>query len=334
MPDYKQADIAEEIENRITNGLYKDKLPSATELSDEFNVNIRTMSKSLSLLAKKHIIVKKRGIGAFVNKQKAPLILVNYRFPGHIRESSYHSLMWDGIRDAAETLGCKLELTSRYDGELDCFDGIIQLDHGLTNKYSEMDQKKIPFVVIEHVPDAQVASVSVDVYSALYDVFCNMYRSGMKKIAYIGMTTSRSLTTDVRKFHAWQEASDDMLQVVDYSLVQHVWPLPENSYAAMKKILQREVPDVVFTTCDVMAPGIYRALREENLKIPKDVSVLGCDGLNIELNPSLATIRVPRYDMGAKSLELLLEMIREPGRRTRKKLSVEAEFVPGKSLKF
>ncbi len=334
MPDYKQADIAEEIEKRIVDGRYEDKLPSATDLSGEFNVNIRTMSKSLSLLAKKHIIVKKRGIGAFVNKQKAPLILVNYRSPGDIRESSYHSMIWNGIKDKAETLGCKLELESRYSGALDCFDGIIQFDHGLTNKYDEMDKKKIPFVVIEHVPDVHVASVSADVYGALYDVFCQLYRSGVQKVAYIGMTTSRSLTTDVRKFHAWQEATDDMLQEIEYDLVQHVWPLPENSYAAMKKILKREIPDVVFTTSDLMAAGIYKALREADLRIPEDVNVLGCDGLNIDLNPQLATIRVPRYEMGAKAIELLMEMIREPGRRSRKKLSINAEFVPGDSLKL
>ncbi len=333
MPEYKQADIAAEIEKRIVNGCYNDKLPSATELSDEFNVNIRTMSKSLSLLAKKRLIVKKRGIGAFVNKQKTPLVLVNYRSHGDIRESSYHSMIWNGIKDRAEKLGCKLELESCYQGALDCFDGIIQLDHGLSNKYNEMTRKKIPFVVIEHVPDIHVASVSTDVYKALYDIFGRLYRSGVQKIAYIGMTTSRSLTTDVRKFHAWQDATDDMLQGVEYDLVQHVWPLPENSYAAMKKILKREVPDVVFTTCDVMAAGIYKALREANLRIPEDVGVLGCDGLNIDLTPQLATVKVPRYEMGAKSLELLLEMIREPGRRNRKKISLDAEFIPGESLK-
>jgi DNA-binding LacI/PurR family transcriptional regulator len=55
------------------------------------------------------------------------------------------------------------------------------------------------------------------------------------------------------------------------------------------------------------------ALREEGLRVPKDVSVLGFDDVLIALtnNPPLTTIHQPLHAMGQAAASTLLQLIRE-----------------------
>lgn len=337
MPEYKQGGIAVELEQRIKSGIYRGKLPPLNSLAEEFQVNIRTMTKSLSLLTKKGLVAKKRGIGAFVNGSKAtqPNILVNYFYAqGQIHESSYHAAIWDGIRAGAQAGGCTLNLTKEFEGDMAEYDGVIFIGHGSDTDYDVLLKDKQPFIVIEQLPHPEICSVSADVHGALYQTIYRMIKSGLRQVAYIGMTTSRRLFTDVAKFHAWLEANDDALQMVNFDLVRHVWPLPENSYAATCDILKHAIPDAIFVTSDLMAAGVYKALAEHNLRVPEDVGVLGCDGLDIGLEPKLATISVPRFEMGRSCITMLLDMIREPGRRRPPKVLLPTTFRPGASLRF
>jgi len=87
----------------------------------------------------------------------------------------------------------------------------------------------------------------------------------------------------------------------------------EGGYDAMKQILQNKaLPTAVFCTSDPMALGAMRAIREEGLVIPDDISVLGFDGLDISsmVSPSLTTVRQPLYEIGVKSAEIIINNIK------------------------
>lgn len=62
------ARIAEGIKDHILMGDLKegDQLPSTTQLSNEFNINIATVNKGINVLVSEGIVFKKRGIGMFV----------------------------------------------------------------------------------------------------------------------------------------------------------------------------------------------------------------------------------------------------------------------------
>ena len=336
MPEFKQGEIAAELERRIREGTYKDKLPSATELASEFNVNIRTMAKSLSILGRKRLIIKKRGIGAFVTdtRQASLSILLKYCGNGSIQESSYHMRIFDGIKEVLEDAKCQWTIKTMSPDDFSLFDGVIYIGHEEHNPYGVLDKMKKPFVVVEKVPQLEICSVGAEVRNVLRETLAKAYESGLKRIAYIGMTFSRQLFTDVDKFQAWLEATDDAMHGIDFSLVRHVWPLPESGYSAAADLLKNARPDGIFVTSDLMAAGVYRAIAERKLKIPEDIAVLGCDGLNVELTPKLATIATPRYEMGRRSAKMLLDLIREPGRRHLPKIELPSEFIPGKSLRL
>lgn len=89
----------------------------------------------------------------------------------------------------------------------------------------------------------------------------------------------------------------------------------EIAYEAMKTFLaksSRPSFDAVFAGDDDAAIGIYEALREVDLRIPEDVSVVGFDDSRMSpfLTPPLTTVRAPTEEVGrcaARQMFRLLE---------------------------
>ncbi len=333
MIEHKQAGICAELERRIRKGEFSDKLPASGRLAEEFEVDIRTINKSLSRLVRKGVLVKKRGLGAFVRGDTGALarILVGAS-RRMIHECSYYSAIFKGVSDGAHAEGCSVDVSEDTSG-LSKYDGVIFLGHKEGEQHKRLLKSKKPFVVIEDMREPEIPSVCPDVHATVYRIIRALLESGLRRIAYIGMTTSRQLLTDIQKFHAYLEAVDDVLHAIDFSLVRHAWPSPEYGYSAMRDMLEKNpYPDVVFVTSDFVAPGIYRAASERGLKIPDDIQVLSCDCLGMGLTPTLASIDVPKYEMGSRSVKLLLDIIREPGKRNARKIRLPTGFVPGGSL--
>ena len=62
------ARIAEGIKDRILSGDFKEgeQLPSTTQISREFDINISTVNRAVNVLVSEGVAFKKRGIGMFV----------------------------------------------------------------------------------------------------------------------------------------------------------------------------------------------------------------------------------------------------------------------------
>ncbi len=62
-----------------------------------------------------------------------------------------------------------------------------------------------------------------------------------------------------------------------------------------------------------MTMGAYDALKERGLRIPEDVSVVGFDNQESVANglrPTLTTMQLPHYEMGAWAVTYLIEHMR------------------------
>lgn len=72
--------IAEGAKEYLLLGIFKEEvqLPSTTTLSKQYNINIATVNKALSLLVDEGLVYKKRGVGMFV-KKGATKKLINQR---------------------------------------------------------------------------------------------------------------------------------------------------------------------------------------------------------------------------------------------------------------
>lgn len=80
-------------------------------------------------------------------------------------------------------------------------------------------------------------------------------------------------------------------------------------YKAMRELLEKGRPEALFAFNDLMAMGAYRVAAEAGLEIPRDLSIIGYDDLEIAsyMTPALTTIRQPSFGLGSKAAEILIE---------------------------
>ncbi len=72
-----------------------------------------------------------------------------------------------------------------------------------------------------------------------------------------------------------------------------------------------EPPTAIFATSDLEATGVYQALYEKGLNVPKDISVIGFDDVPTSewMSPPLTTICQPLKEMVRMAPRMLLSMI-------------------------
>lgn len=74
-------------------------------------------------------------------------------------------------------------------------------------------------------------------------------------------------------------------------------------------------PTALLCFNDMVALGAYHAAYELSLDIPRDLSVIGFDNVDLcaLLNPSLTSVGTSPVEQGARAARLLIEIIRNDG---------------------
>ncbi|MDC7234942.1 MAG: LacI family DNA-binding transcriptional regulator [Spirochaetales bacterium] len=85
-------------------------------------------------------------------------------------------------------------------------------------------------------------------------------------------------------------------------------------------------PRAVFAMCDVQAVGIIKAAREQGLKVPEDLAVLGFDNIESADWMGLSTITQHLGDSGRIAAGLLLDQIQEKNHAIQK-VNLQVELI-------
>ena len=108
----------------------------------------------------------------------------------------------------------------------------------------------------------------------------------------------------------------------------------KNGYDQTMKLLQSgEKFTAVYAISDTLAIGACKAIFDYGLKVPDDISVVGCDGLDMAsyYQPAITTIEQPLTEMALETSRILFELIREKGGR--RKHIFEARIREGQSVR-
>jgi LacI family transcriptional regulator, galactose operon repressor len=106
-------------------------------------------------------------------------------------------------------------------------------------------------------------------------------------------------------------------------------PTPMLGYPFTKHLLARQKPfTAIFAYNDISAIGAIRALMEQGLRVPQDISVLGFDDIPGAAfhTPSLTTVRQPLNRMGEVAAQTLLDRI-EGRKEYPSEIAIEPELV-------
>jgi LacI family transcriptional regulator len=112
---------------------------------------------------------------------------------------------------------------------------------------------------------------------------------------------------------ALQEAGIDLVE----GWMKHCQPSVEGGYEATRSLLGT-YPQLTALFCfnDLVAVGALQACDELKRRVPEDLAIVGHDDIPVAalVSPALTTCRVPRYELGARAVNALLERLRDsPG---------------------
>jgi len=100
--------------------------------------------------------------------------------------------------------------------------------------------------------------------------------------------------------------NDNHFEVADYSF--------ERAYEAAQRLLNKS-PEIsaIFAISDIMAIGASKAILDQGLKIPDNISIIGFDDIDYAAyyNPALTTIRQPIELISKSTAEMMIDLLND-----------------------
>ena len=120
---------------------------------------------------------------------------------------------------------------------------------------------------------------------------------------------------------------DPQRAILDITVRHHTSSEGEASVATLLRATDR--PTAIFCANDLLALGMMRGLEQRGIAIPDDIAVVGYDDDDFAsmLSPSLTTVRLPKYQLGHKATELLLEEICHAETHLHQQISYQPELI-------
>lgn len=176
--------------------------------------------------------------------------------------------------------------------------------------------------------------IEFDYSQAFDDLLDALLSDGHRDIAFLsGLPIS---SPQHWRYHTWKDSLEKHGLTLRPELIVDGLPSAATDEAegerAMRELLARDVPfTAVYAVNDLMALGAMRELHSRGLRIPQDVSIVGCDRLQLlrYFIPSLATMDVHPFETGRQLMKMLIDEI---GGVTQKKCVIQVDFVSGESI--
>ncbi len=185
-------------------------------------------------------------------------------------------------------------------------EGIVAIDTALTHELP------IPVVAVAgHRKITGVTNVMLDHRRAAELSLRHLHQLGHRHIAFMrGQSFSSDSDDRWRSLVAVaKELGIEIRPELTIKLERDLTS-PELGYPVVQELLKhRRAFTAIVSFNDIAAIGAIRALRDANLRVPEDVSVIGFDDIQVAAyhNPRLTTIRQPLHDMGETAARILLQ---------------------------
>jgi LacI family transcriptional regulator len=169
----------------------------------------------------------------------------------------------------------------------------------------------IPVVTIDRrLAAAPVDSVTVDNHQAARKAAQHLIAQGCRRVGLVAGPVKT--TTGASRLAGYRAALRDAGRTLDPSLVAYADFRAEGGYAATRQLLlQRQPPDGVLFSNNLMTVGGLQAIAEADLAIPGDIAIVGFDDAiwATALRPPLTVVAQPTYKIGQTAAKLLLRRV-------------------------
>ena len=258
-----------------------------------------------SLNSKRLVLNKSFNISLIVNPYSSPF------------EDLFYFEIMNGILNQSSKHGYNIVINKIRRGELPDSvysgdaDGMIFMQDITPAMKKKAISSGVPFVVVDtHDADPSLISVSADYTKAAHIATTHLVENGHKNIALL----ASNIIPDFYK-QTLQGFANALLEnsiAVLPEFVEQTAYNEESAYFAAKEILSREnPPTAIVCAMDSFAIGAMKCIKEMNLSVPDDVSLIGIDDILLAryIEPSLTTVKIDKTEMGVAAMDLLRRQI-------------------------
>ena len=190
-------------------------------------------------------------------------------------------------------------------------DGVVVIDPypGMPLPENRTAARSLPVVAMGGLYWAEADYVAVDLAAGAKDAVRHLLAGGARRVAFVtppvpGVDARReSYTAEMRAAGRKPEC-----------LVTAKLSRQAGRQALLDFAKKHALPDAIFCFNDVIAIGVQRALHDLGARIPEDVALVGCDGIEDTeyTDPPLSTIVHPLNAMCAKAWRFLRNRMADP----------------------
>ncbi len=188
-----------------------------------------------------------------------------------------------------------------------------------------------PFVLLEDVKGIQANVVAIDNLKAIKRAVKYLIDCGHSKIVHFAGPPHSSHTQE--RIEGFRHAFSERTLVFNKQMIISIGSSYEDSYSNsmeyFKSLNKDEIPTAVVCFNDQQALAVMMVLRELNIKVPEDISIIGNDDIYYaQIYPvPLTTIRAPQKEIGRKAAEILIRNIEASELQPPEKVVLDTEFV-------
>jgi LacI family transcriptional regulator len=230
-----------------------------------------------------------------------------------------------GIQQACDRFGYLVYLTSS-EGNADRQQSVIQslVDRGCDGLIvfpvrGSQDQlrlaadRSVPVVTVDYaIDDPRIGSVESATERGAHLAVDHLRATGRHNLGMVSSPSGR--TVDEPRQRGFRQAIEDLTDKVSRHIVWADETLDGGADGVRRLVDQIPDLDGVLAYNDIMAIGAIRALEDLGRRVPEDVAVIGVDDIALSalVRPSLTSVRIDREQMGARAVEMLMQMRSDP----------------------
>lgn len=339
-----ETSIAYQLKQQITwliiNGKLKagDQLPSIHEMSRKIGVNLHTVRNAYHKLEKNGLVETRPSRGTHilaVNLVQMTQSIASKRTNtiGVIIPSwtnpFYHSIV-EGIEDVLEEDHSLLFLCNTHDDPQNAWlefsrlaakevDGVIVISHDIEevlNPNSQNDPPTIetPFVTIDW-PNTRGFSVNLDLEGAGFQAAQHLIEHNHKKIGLITFSVDAANIKAINRGFKRGLSQAGISLEKNYVMGVPGFDIEDGEFGVRKLRSLDDPPTAIFAVSDTLAIGAIKALKNDGLRVPQDMAVIGFNDTPLAqvIDPPLTTISAPSYELGMSAMQVLIKLInKEP----------------------
>ena len=171
----------------------------------------------------------------------------------------------------------------------------------------ELRGRRIPLLFLDTgKPQKGVSNIAIDYAAGIDAAVEHLSELGHKSISFISGPANLA-SARLRRKAFIQSMKRKRLQV-DQDHIEEGNHRMDGGHEAMLRLLSKEKrPTAVLTSNDMTAIGAIGALAEHGIKIPRDISVIGFDDIELSAftQPALTTVRLSRQEIAKVAFRAL-----------------------------